>query len=195
MQNPSAPPVVLASSSPYRRGLLDRLLTRFEAVSPGVDETPLAGEVPQSLVARLAREKAQAVASRNRDALVIGADQVAVLDGHVVGKPGDHAAAVEQLMAASGRSLTFLTGVCMLEPVSRRRFEHTDSTLVRFRRFDRRLADAYLRQDEPYDCAGSFRIEGAGFVLFESVTTNDPTALVGLPMIWVAGRLLDNGYL
>lgn len=195
MQNPSAPPVVLASSSPYRRGLLDRLLTRFEAVSPGVDETPRAGETPEALVARLARDKAEAVASRNRDALVIGADQVAVLGGHVVGKPGDHAAAVEQLLAASGRSLTFLTAVCMLEPVSRRRFEHTDSTLVRFRRFDRRLADAYLRQDEPYDCAGSFRIEGAGFVLFESVATSDPTALIGLPMIWVAGRLLDNGYL
>ena len=195
MQNPSAPPVVLASSSPYRRALLERLLDRFEAVSPVVDEKPCADETPGALAARLAREKAEAVAGRHRDALVIGADQVAVLDGRILGKPGNHAAAVGQLMAASGRSLRFLTAACVLEPVSGRRSEHTDATLVRFRRFDRRLAESYLRQDEPYDCAGSFRIEGAGFVLFESVTTDDPTALVGLPMIWVAGRLLDHGYL
>jgi septum formation protein len=153
------------------------------------------GEDPTELAARLAREKAGAVASTNRDALVIGADQLAVLEGEVLGKPGDHQRAVEQLLAAAGKQVEFLTAVCVLDPVSRRRYEHIDKTRVRFRQFDRRLADTYLRHDEPYDCAGSFRIEGAGFVLFESVTTDDPTALIGLPMIWLAATLQELGYL
>ena len=102
---------------------------------------------------------------------------------------------VEQLLAASGKSVTFLTAVCILDPVGRARYEHTDKTVVSFRDFDRRLADAYLRHDEPYDCAGSFKLEGAGFVLFESVQTDDPTALIGLPMIWLAARLHELGYL
>lgn len=195
MQNPSAPPVVLASSSRYRRGLLDRFLDDFETVSPDVDETPAGGESPGALVARLARLKAETVSGRYRRSLVIGADQVAVLEDRPVGKPGSHQAAVDQLMAASGKSLHFLTAVCLLDPVSRHRFEHVDDTVVRFRRFDRRLAEAYLRHDEPYDCAGSFRIEGAGFVLLDAVKTDDPTALIGLPMIWLAGRLLEAGYL
>ena len=195
MQNPSAPPVILASSSRYRRGLLERVLDDFEAVSPQVDETAAPGETPLALAGRLAREKAEAVSSRHRRALVIGSDQVAVLEDRVIGKPGDHSGAVDQLLAVSGKSLRFLTAVCVLEPLSRRRFEHVDTTDVRFRRFDRRLVETYLRHDQPYDCAGSFRIEGAGFVLLESVRTDDPTALIGLPMIWLAGCLLDAGYL
>lgn len=195
MQNPSAPPIVLASASRYRRGLLDRFLDEFQTVSPALDETPAADEAPHELVRRLARRKAEAVSARHRKALVIGADQVAVLNGRVIGKPGNHENAVVQLLAASGKSLRFLTAVCILDPVERRRYEHTDETEVRFRRFDRRLAEAYLRHDEPYDCAGSFRIEGAGFVLFRSVTTDDPTALIGLPMIWLAGILQDLDYL
>jgi septum formation protein len=162
MQNPSAPDILLASSSPYRRGLLDRFLVEFEAVSPDVDE-------------------------RNSEGLE--------LDGQVLGKPGSHQKAVEQLLAASGKSVKFLTAVCMLDPVTRKRYEHTDETVVHFREFDRRLAEAYLRLDEPYDCAGSFKLEGAGFLLFESVKTDDPTALIGLPMIWISDRLLELGYL
>ena len=127
--------------------------------------------------------------------LIIGADQLAVLEDRVLGKPGDHAKAIEQLLASSGKTVTFLTAVCILDPVGRARYEHTDKTIVRFRQFDRRLAEAYLRHDEPYDCAGSFKLEGAGFVLFESVETDDPTGLIGLPMIWVADRLLQLGYL
>ncbi len=195
MQNPTAPDVVLASSSPYRRELLERFLDDFEAVAPDVDESNPDGLEPASLAARLARKKAEAGAAGSPRALIIGADQVAVLDGKVVGKPGGHARAVEQLMAASGKAMTFLTAVCILEPESRKRFEHVDTTTVHFRRFDRRLAEAYLRHDEPYDCAGSFKLEGAGFVLFDSVQTNDPTALIGLPMIWVADRLISLGYL
>jgi septum formation protein len=195
MQNPSAPTIILASSSPYRRDLLDRFLDSYEAVDPEVDETNTQDLGPAELATHLARRKAEAVAINARNTLVIGADQLAVLDDRVLGKPGDHAKAAEQLLAASGKSVTFLTAVCILDPVGRARYEHTDITVVRFRQFDRRLVDAYLRHDQPYDCAGSFKIEGAGFVLFESVQTDDPTALVGLPMIWVADRLLQLGYL
>lgn len=195
MQNPSAPKIVLASSSSYRRGLLDRFLDQFEAVSPNVDEFNDQGLNAEELARHLARKKAEAVAVNARDALIIGADQLAVLDDHVLGKPGDHQKAVEQLLAASGKSVKFLTAVCVLDPINRTRYEYTDRTTVRFRQFDRRFAEAYLRHDEPYDCAGSFKLEGAGFVLFESIQTDDPTALIGLPMIWVADRLLQLGYL
>ena len=195
MQNPSAPPIFLASSSPYRRSLLNRFLDQYEVVSPEVDESNEQGLAPDELAPYLARKKAEAIAINARDALVIGADQVAVLEDKVLGKPGTHAKAIEQLLAASGKTVTFLTAVCILDPVGRARYEHTDRTIVRFRQFDRRLAEAYLRHDEPYDCAGSFKLEGAGFVLFESVQADDPTGLLGLPMIWVADRLLQLGYL
>lgn len=189
------PRILLASASRYRQGLLDRILDDYETVAPGVDETAEPGEGPEALAGRLARNKAEIVSRKTRDSLIIGADQLAVLDGTVLGKPGNHQKAVEQLLAASGKVVRFLTAVCVLDPASRRRYEHIDKTTVRFRQFDRRLADAYLRHDEPYDCAGSFKIEGAGFVLFESVTTDDPTALIGLPMIWLAGTLQELGYL
>jgi septum formation protein len=195
MQNPSAPPIILASSSHYRRGLLDRFLTEYQAVSPELDESQVGDESPREHAARLARQKAEAVASKHAGHLIIGADQLAVLDQRVLGKPGDHPNAIDQLLAASGKALQFLTAVCVLDPLGRRRYEHIDETIVRFRRFDRRLAENYLRHDKPYDCAGSFKIEGAGFVLFESVSTDDPTALIGLPMIWLAGKLQELGYL
>jgi septum formation protein len=195
MQNPSAPAIFLASSSPYRRGLLDRFLDEYQAMSPDIDESNESGLEPEALASHLARKKAEAVSINARDALVIGADQLAVLDDMVLGKPGNHQKAVEQLLAASGKTVTFLTAVCILDPVERTRFEHVDKTTVRFRDFDRRLAETYLHHDKPYDCAGSFKLEGAGFVLFDSVKTDDPTALIGLPMIWVADRLLQLGYL
>ena len=195
MQNPSAPAIILASSSPYRRGLLDRFLDHYETVSPNIDESNKQGLAPEELARHLARKKAEAIAINARQALVIGADQLAVLNNQVLGKPGGHQKAVEQLLAATGKAVTFLTAVCILDPIGRSRFEHVDKTSVRFRQFDRRLAEAYLRHDKPYDCAGSFKLEGAGFVLFDSVQTDDPTALIGLPMIWVADRLLQLGYL
>lgn len=195
MQNSSAAPILMASSSRYRQGLLNRFLDDYQIVTPRVDESPLDGEMPRELVSRLARAKAESASGTNRDALIIGADQVAVLGSTVLGKPGDHQRAVEQLLAASGHAVTFMTAVCVLDPASRQRFEHIDKTIVQFRQFDRRLAEAYLQHDKPYDCAGSFKIEGAGFVLFESVKTDDPTALIGLPMIWLAARLQQLGYL
>jgi septum formation protein len=195
MQNPSAPPIFLASSSPYRRSLLSRFVDQFEVIAPEVDESNDQDLEPADLARHLARKKAEAIAINERTALVIGADQLAVLDDKVLGKPGNHAKAVEQLLSASGKTVTFLTAVCILDPVGRARYEHTDKTIVRFRQFDLRLVEAYLRHDEPYDCAGSFKLEGAGFVLFESVQADDPTAIIGLPMIWVADRLLQLGYL
>jgi len=195
MQNPSAPAIVLASASPYRRGLLDRFLDDYQAVSADIDESNVDELKPKALARHLARKKAETVSMTARDSLIIGADQLAVLDGQVLGKPGDHQKAVEQLLAASGQAVTFRTAVCILDPLGRTRYEHVDKTTVRFRQFDRRLAESYLRHDEPYDCAGSFKIEGAGFVLFKSVTTDDPTALIGLPMIWVSDVLLELGYL
>ncbi len=194
MQNPSAATIVLASSSVYRQHLLNRFLDDYESVSPSIDESVDIDD-PSELVAFLARKKAETVATVYRKALIIGADQLAVLDGQVLGKPGDHQKAVEQLLRSSGKSVQFLTAVCVLDPIGKRRYEHVDKTVVRFRTFDRRLADAYLKHDQPYDCAGSFKIEGAGFVLFESVATDDPTALIGMPMIWLSGRLLELGYL
>lgn len=195
MQNPSSPDIILASSSAYRRGLLDRILTEYEAVSPDLDERNVEGLDPPELAAKLARHKAEVVSANAREGLIIGADQLAVLGDEVLGKPGTHQKAVEQLLAASGHAVEFITAVCILDPVSRSRHEHIDRTVVRFRNFDRRLAEAYLRLDRPYDCAGSFKVEGAGFVLFESIQTDDPTALIGLPMIWVSDRLLELGYL
>jgi septum formation protein len=195
MQNPAAPRIVLASSSSYRRSLLDRLLDDYETVSPMVDESDNGREQPEYFAARLAREKAEVVSRVHHGSLIIGADQIAVLEQQILGKPGDHQKAVEQLLFVSGKSLQFLTAVCVLDPVGRTRHEHIDRTAVRFRQFDLRLAEAYLRHDEPYDCAGSFKIEGAGFVLFESVQTDDPTALIGLPMIWLAETLRQLGYL
>jgi septum formation protein len=195
MQNPSSPAIVLASASQYRRGLLDRFLDEYQIVSPDIDERNVDELDPEALARQLARRKAETVSMTVRDALVIGADQLAILDDKVLGKPGDHQKAVEQLLAASGKSVTFLTAVCILDPVGRTRYEHVDKTTVHFRQFDRRLAETYLRHDEPYDCAGSFKIEGAGFVLFKSVKTDDPTALIGLPMIWLSDVLLELGYL
>ncbi|ANO51145.1 Maf family protein [Woeseia oceani] len=195
MQNPSAAPIILASTSRYRRGLLDRFLNEYEVVAPGVDEHAVSADDPHTLATSLARSKAEAVSSQYRDAVIIGADQVAVLDSAIIGKPGSHAKAVEQLMAASGKTLKFLTAVCVLDPHGRKRYEHIDETTVRFRKFDRRQAEVYLHHDEPYDCAGSFKVEGAGFVLFRSVSTEDPTALIGLPMIWLAATLRELGQL
>ncbi|MBT8084435.1 MAG: septum formation protein Maf [Woeseia sp.] len=195
MRNPHAVPLVLASSSAYRRSLLERFINDFDVISPDVDEAALDAESPLELAELLARTKAETVLPQHRKSVIIGSDQVAVRDDKVIGKPGDHAHAIEQLLSASGKTVEFLTAVCVLDPANRRRYEHVDHTQVRFRQFDRRLADVYLHHDKPYDCAGSFKLEGAGFVLFEEVRTTDPTALVGLPMIWLAGTLRELGQL
>ena len=185
------PPLLLASSSPYRREALERLRLPFEAVSPDLDERPRAGETPEALVLRLAEAKARALADDGR--IVIGSDQVAVLDGQMLGKPGDEARAREQLAACSGRTVEFLTAVCVLDPTRDAAHLHVDHTRVRFRSLDPATIRRYVETEHPLDCAGSFKCEGLGIALFEAVENEDPTALVGLPLIALARILRDLG--
>ncbi len=185
--------LVLASSSPYRRALLERLRLPFTSAAPAIDESPRPGEAPRALVRRLAREKAAALAADWPDALVIGSDQVAVNAGQVLGKPGSHAAAVRQLRAASGRSVEFLTAVCVLDTASGRSLIDVVTTTVVFRTLDDAAIERYLAAEQPYDCAGSFKVEGLGIALFERVTSDDPTALTGLPLIRLCGMLAACG--
>lgn len=186
-------PLILASTSPYRRQLLERLRLPFEAVPPDVGEDPRPDEAPEDLVRRLSVLKARAVAGRLTRGLVIGSDQVALLDGRVLGKPGGRERAREQLAAASGKTVSFLTGLCVADAAGGGQREHLDRTVVRFRRLSDSQIERYLDAETPYDCAGSFKCEGLGISLFESVETRDPTALMGLPLIALCRLLREFG--
>lgn len=185
------PPIVLASTSAYRRELLGRLRLPFTAVSPDVEELAIEGEAPAAMAARLALAKAGSV--RAEGALVIGSDQVASLDGRLLRKPGTPEVAVEQLVAAQGRTVLFHTAVAVLDTRSGRVAEYVDRTEVLFRRLERAALDQYVRLERPLDCAGSFKSEGLGVVLFERISSDDPTALIGLPLIWLAEALRTMG--
>ena len=186
--------LVLASTSPYRSELLARLRIPFDVARPDVDETPLHGETPVALAERLAAAKGQAVARRLPQAWVIGADQVAELDGHVLGKPGSFERAADQLAAASGRRVVFHTAACLLREGERKAFHFRDRTEVVFRPLDAAGIERYLHAEQPYDCAGSFKAEGLGIALFEAIESQDPTALVGLPLIATAQLLRQAGW-
>jgi septum formation protein len=175
--------LILGSTSPYRRELLARLRLPFEVASPQVDETPRPGEMPVDLARRLALAKAQAVAQRYPDSIVIGSDQVADLDGEPLGKPGDHERAAQQLRRMSGRTAVFQTAVAVV--CSDMGFVQQDLAPVRveFRRLTDEEIERYLRAEQPYDCAGSAKSEGLGIALLEVIHSDDPTALVGLPLI------------
>lgn len=189
-----ARPLVLASTSPYRRELLGRLGLPFETVSPMVEEAALPGESPRALALRLSEAKAAAVASRRPSALVIGSDQTATLDGRtVIGKPGTHQKAVEQLRMASGRSLEFHTGLALLCAETGFRRSVVVQTRVRFRTLDDARIEAYLAREPAYDCAGSARVEALGIALLEAIDGPDPTALIGLPLIELTGFLQAAG--
>jgi septum formation protein len=183
--------LILASTSRYRRELLNRLGLPFETAAPHTPEDAIEGEPPAAMAARLALAKARAIAAP--DAVVIGSDQVASLDGRLLRKPGDHAVALAQLLACQGRTVAFDTAVAVLDTASGKVAAHTDRTTVRFRRLEERALDVYVRLEQPFDCAGSFKSEGLGVALFESIDSHDPTALIGLPLIWVAGALRDAG--
>ncbi len=183
--------LVLASASPYRRALLSRLGLAFDCAPAELDERPAAGEPPVALARRLARAKAQAVARRN--SIVIGSDQLAVLDTTLLGKPGNHQRARSQLRALSGRSVTFLTAVAVLTTDSGQWSEHLDKTRVTFRQLSEAEIEGYLAAEQPYDCAGAFKAEGLGIALFEEIVSHDPTALIGLPLIWLTHALIDAG--
>ncbi len=186
------PRLILASTSRYRQQMLQRLRLAFDTERPGVEETALAGEAPASLAQRLAEAKALAVAGRAPGAWVIGSDQVAELDGVALGKPGDAAGACRQLAAMSGRRVRFLTAVCVAGPGATQ--AALDTTEVCFRTLGTEEIARYVAAESPLDCAGSFKCEGLGISLFEAIRTDDPTALVGLPLIGLARMLRNAGF-
>jgi len=176
-------PLILGSTSVYRREFLQRLRLPFEVVAPHVDETPLPGESPQTLAERLAMAKARAVAQLHPHAVVIGSDQVADLDGEPLGKPGNHERAVLQLQRMRGRTVVFQTAVAVVCQETGFAGQALSQVMVRFRPLTDQAIDTYLHAEQPYDCAGSAKSEGLGIALLESIDNQDPTALVGLPLI------------
>lgn len=186
-------PIVLASTSPYRRQLMERLQVRFEVASPDCDETRRESESAGDLVVRLAEAKARSVAGQYPGALVIGSDQVAALDDRVLAKPGSHERAVEQLRACSGRTVVFHTGLCLVDAESGAARVECIDYAVRFRALDDAEIGRYLRLEQPYDCAGSIRSEGYAVTLFESMEGPDPSALIGLPLIRLSALLREAG--
>jgi septum formation protein len=175
--------LILASTSRYRRELLERLRLPFQVLAPGVDETPLPGEAPAALARRLALAKAQAVAKLHPQAVVIGSDQVADLDGHSLGKPGTHDKAVAQLRLMRGHSVVFQTAVAVVCQAQGYADERLAEVRVRFRDLSDAEIENYLRAEQPYDCAGSAKSEGLGIALLQAIDSDDPTALIGLPLI------------
>jgi septum formation protein len=187
-------PLILGSTSPYRKAVLERLSVPFETAAPEIDETPKSEETPHDLVARLAESKARAVAERHPQALIIGSDQVSVRGGEILGKPGSHEKAVEQLRNASGKSVRFLTGLCLLNSATGHSQVEVVPFEVQFRELTDEQIENYLKIDKPYNCAGSFRSEALGIVLFERMSGDDPTALIGLPLIRLSRMLENEGF-
>ncbi len=194
---PKNPPfrLILASSSPYRRELLSRLQIPFDVMVPDLDEAPLPGEPPEATALRLARAKAEAVAGKaGPDAVVIGSDQVATLDGVQIGKPGNHANALAQLQQMRGRRVTFHTALCVWDARSSEPVQLANvQTFVTVRDLPDAELDAYLHIEQPYDCAGSAKNEGLGIALLEQIDSSDPTALTGLPLIALTSMLRRAG--
>jgi len=185
--------LILASTSVFRRELLARLQLPFTAEAPVADETPQPGETAQQLAARLAEVKARSLAGEQPDALIIGADQVAELDGELMGKPGNHPRAVVQLTKAAGRSVNFVTGLCLLDAASGRNAVEIDLFRVHLRALSPEQIERYLQREQPYQCAGSFKSEGLGIALFERLEGDDPTSLIGLPLIRLTRLLAAEG--
>lgn len=203
---PGAPCLILASTSVYRRQLLERLGLRFATSRPEVDESARPGEDAQTLTGRLAQAKAEAVAQRHSDSVIVGSDQLATCDGRMLGKPGTEARAVEQLRSLSGARVTFYTAVHVMHsgtPQTRsaqerqqpaRAESHMDTTTVHFRSLSDEEIRRYVAREQPLDCAGGFKAEGLGISLFERIESQDPTGLIGLPLIWLAGALRRQGF-
>lgn len=175
--------LILASTSPFRKAILDKLGIDFDTASPETDETALTNESPQQLVERLSIAKAKAIADKVYDALVIGSDQISVINGEIIGKPHTHENAVKQLQDASGKTVTFYTGLCLYNSTTQQYQSEVVPFNVVFRDLDDQLIENYLRKEEPYNCAGSFKSEALGIVLFEKLEGEDPNTLMGLPLI------------
>lgn len=175
--------LILASTSPFREAILDKLGLHFDTVSPETDETAMENETPQQLVERLSIAKAKAVADKVKNALVIGSDQVSVINGVITGKPHTHENAVKQLQQASGKTVTFYTGLCLYNSESKQYQSEVVPFNVVFRQLSEQQINSYLLKEEPYNCAGSFKSEALGIVLFEKLEGEDPNTLMGLPLI------------
>lgn len=183
--------LLLASGSPYRKALLERLNLDFQQSSPDIDETPLKGESPQQLVIRLAQQKALALAPEHPDALIIASDQAADHNGIILGKPGTEASAIEQLTQCSGKKVVFHTGLCLLNTRTRQLQVKDVEFSVWFRSLKPSQIAHYIKEEQPLDCAGSFKCEGLGIALFERMSGDDPNSLIGLPLIELV-TMLDN---
>ncbi len=184
--------IILASSSVYRKELLSRILDDFDCLSPDIDETPFPDEEPIEHVARLAEQKALAIAVKNPSAIVIGSDQICVLDGKIIGKPGNQANAINQLSNCSGKSVYFYTSLCVTNGSSEPNDITVVTTKVTFKELTEQQIKNYIERENPIDCAGSFKCEGLGIVLFEAIESKDPTALIGLPLIETVKSLAKN---
>ena len=186
--------LVLGSTSPFRKELLTRLNLNFKTDSPDIDETPLKNESPEDYVCRLSLQKAKAVAKKHPDSLIIGSDQCSVLDGNIRGKPKNHENAIKQLTQSSAKRVSFLTGLCL--------YDSSDDSYqldlvpfhVDFRELSSREIESYLRAEEPYNCAGSFKSEGLGITLFKRLQGDDPTSLIGLPLIRLSEMLRNKSF-
>ena len=188
------PKLILGSSSPFRKMLLERLMLPFETANPNIDESAHAGETPIELVERLAIEKAQAVAKNHSDSLIIGSDQVALHGNDVVGKPHTHQRAVEQLRSASGKKITLYTGLALLNSDSGNIQSEVIPFTVHFKKLSEKVIESYLRKEEPYNCAGSVKSEGLGIALMDRFDGDDPNALIGLPLIRLVAMLEKENY-
>lgn len=186
-------PLVLASSSPYRAQLLSKLGLAFTQDSPNIDESTLTKEEPHALVERLAIEKAQALSNSHPASLIIGSDQVAHFQGEIIGKPGNHPQAAEQLRQFSGHTVEFCTGICLLNSQTQQWQSEVSRFKVHFHKLSAAQIDGYLKQEQPYDCAGSFKSEGLGIALFSRLEGDDPNSLVGLPLIKLVEMLNNEG--
>lgn len=187
--------LILASTSLYRRQLLERLCLPFTVHSPGVDESVQGSEDVTGLVYRLAKAKAEAVAVRYPDSVIIGSDQAAVRGATILGKPGTADSAIAQLKAASGAQIVFHTAIHVIDPQHQRHEAHIDTTVVKFRSLSDEEIARYVAADNPLDCAGAFKAEALGITLFERIDSQDPTALTGLPLIWLSGALRRAGFM
>jgi septum formation protein len=188
------PKLVLASTSAYRRQLLERFGIRFTVAAPDVDESPLPGETPIDLANRLARAKAEVIAHRHPNSVVIGSDQVALFGREVIGKPGNPERCIEQLKMLSGQRLAFHTAVNLIQSDTGSNQSHLDITTVHFRTLSNDEIERYVARERPVNCAGGFKAEALGITLFDRIESQDPTALIGLPLIWLAAALRRSGF-
>ena len=186
--------IVLASSSEYRKKLLSPLIPKLVCIAPNVDESINAGEAAENYVSRLAVEKAATIAANQNDALVIGSDQCAILEGSIISKPGNFDKAYAQLKASSRKKITFYTGLCVINTTAHSQQVSCEIFQVQFRNLTDEQIKAYLEKDQPYDCAGSFKAEGLGITLFEKMQGNDPNTLIGLPLIKLTSMLQAEGF-